>query len=148
VSDTPHSIADLLASGVVLEWHEAVAIMQGLCLAINASPDSTTEAKLTLDQVFVDPGGTIRLGVRPGQELEAPGAVEIESVEVRHAVHRHAADARHGGVDPRVFHVQDCRTAGVGWATGRRGITSHPPIAAATARTAPSPNTAACPAVL
>jgi len=72
VSDTPHSIADLLASGVVLEWHEAVAIMQGLCLAINASPDSTTEAKLTLDQVFVDPGGTIRLGVRPGPASALP----------------------------------------------------------------------------
>ena len=90
----------------------------------------------------------VRCGVRPAQQLEAPGAVEVEPVGVRHAVHRHAADARHRRVDPGLSHAQDCRTDGAGRTPGRRGMTSQPPIAAATARTAPSPKTALWPAVL
>jgi hypothetical protein len=59
------SIADLRASGLALEWYEAAAIVQGLCRAINESHGPVTNTELALNNVFVDPEGTISIGDRP-----------------------------------------------------------------------------------
>ena len=78
------------------------------------------------------------VGGRPrpaGEQLEAPRAVELEPVGVRHGVHRQAAEARQFRVGPGVAHEQDCRMEAP--AVPPRGKANHPrPIAATTARTA------------
>jgi hypothetical protein len=59
------SLADLRASGGAFQWYEAAAVVQGLCRAINESPDPVTKTELTLHKVFLDPEGTISLEARP-----------------------------------------------------------------------------------
>ena len=50
------------------------------------------------------------VGVGCRQELEAPAAVERESLPVGDAVHGESADPRHLGVVPRSGHKNDCGT--------------------------------------
>ena len=73
-------------------------------------------------------------------------AVERKAVRVRDAVHRHSADPGKLGRAPRRRdHASDCRIPGAVEAPSPRGNTTQPSTAAAAARTAPRPNTAACP---
>ena len=46
--------------------------------------------------------------IRPRQELEAPGPVQVEPVGVGHAVHRDPADARQLGIVPGCSHAAEC----------------------------------------
>src|SRR4029079_8928747 len=71
-ADARLSMADLRACGVTLQWYEAVAIVQGICSAINDSNGPVTNTELTLGQVFLDPEGTISLGARPDPDGAHP----------------------------------------------------------------------------
>lgn len=66
------SLADLLASGVVLEWFEAVAIAQGVCQATVEDHGPVADSSLPLTQVFLGADGSVSLEGRPDPERVIP----------------------------------------------------------------------------
>src|SRR5262245_30340190 len=67
------SLADLAASGVRIESHEAVAIVQALCQGLIDSDEGVGRSSLDLDQVFIKPSGDVRPS--PGDGHDSPAAI-------------------------------------------------------------------------